>query len=671
MNKKYFNNINGFYVEDSESRQSINELNVRMFTQESENISQTNEIATINNKILSLASGAPAGVYATLVELQTANPATGTYLITADGHLYSWVQNGTATDLGVYQASVIGDKGVHFHNLNDLLRQGYSFKFENINSQLTWTENKFYNYTNGQLTDLTITNGTNCTQLDVIPGEIYHLKGRSVNSGRLYNLVREDGTVHSYAEQTDETGGDNIDPDVIVVIPEGVNKLQINTWVVWNTAIVEKCISLKLGETPVSQIEDIIDNQVKTHKALFNSALSRENFDRYIGASYFRIPTTDFNIEEGDLLEIEGYTKGENIVGCLTNDRGQNYNVPNIVYSESQNGYFRHLRYAKGITGYDYYQLLLTPYSKLINSSGYLYKVTVKNLTKGTILTNVLDYFYPDNADTSVSMVDININVNEIAFINNVRNKTIICAGDSLTDLNPNTNSTYVNTFKTYYPECEVLNLGSSGAHTDRLVNKLTNMVRDTLTKDDGSYTFPAVNPDYSNCSAVIINIGTNGGVTGDINTSIPQLANATDNNGNTLKNISIEKVLNEGIVYGGESITTENAYWTLFNNDFYGNLALCIEYIQNKNPETQIFLHAPLIAYNILPNATNGAKTIESAMLQLCDLYGVNYIDTIRGLNINQRNSEQFSYDGVHGTAERDVILGHYLAKQVFNKIH
>ena len=66
----------------------------------------------LQNQINSLASGSPKGVYATASALKNANPETGVYVVTADGHIYSWTKNGNnAIDLGIYRTSV-ADKSI-------------------------------------------------------------------------------------------------------------------------------------------------------------------------------------------------------------------------------------------------------------------------------------------------------------------------------------------------------------------------------------------------------------------------------------------------------------------------------------------------------------------------------------------------------------------------------
>ena len=57
--------------------------------------------------------------------------------------------------------------------------------------------------------------------------------------------------------------------------------------------------------------------------------------------------------------------------------------------------------------------------------------------------------------------------------------------------------------------------------------------------------------------------------------------------------------------------------------------------------------------------------------MKELVEFYGVNYIDTLNGIGINRRNEYLYRGDYVHGTNERNEIVGKYVAKQLFSKIY
>ena len=82
--------------------------------------SVNSSLSTIEAEISGLASGSPKGVYETTAALVSANPDTGVYVVTADGHLYSWTKDGSsAIDLGTYQATEIPASSVDLSKLNN------------------------------------------------------------------------------------------------------------------------------------------------------------------------------------------------------------------------------------------------------------------------------------------------------------------------------------------------------------------------------------------------------------------------------------------------------------------------------------------------------------------------------------------------------------------------
>ena len=93
---------------------------------------QGNTLTSLQSQVSSLASGSPKEVYATVAALQNANPDTGVYIVSADGHIYSWTKNqsGDPVDLGVYQATGIADKSVSIRHLDDNLRNNVDSLFE-------------------------------------------------------------------------------------------------------------------------------------------------------------------------------------------------------------------------------------------------------------------------------------------------------------------------------------------------------------------------------------------------------------------------------------------------------------------------------------------------------------------------------------------------------------
>ena len=356
-----------------------------------------------------------------------------------------------------------------------------------------------------------------------------------------------------------------------------------------------------------------------------------------------------------DLNIIEGLRLWHNRAGgpdfstsyTQINQQTREYTIQ-VTIASSQETYYQ-CDLAMAFTG-DYYEGI----------EGYVFDVTVENKTTGKILHNVV----ATNDENSklkhnqkftmlgVRMDDIKITSNDLeeSYIPSVKNKKIICAGDSLTNGYNGANSSYVQHVQNFYPDCTVLNKGSNGGGTDRLVNILTNMARDNAN------TYPIENPDYSDCIAVIINIGTNGGVSGNKNTSIPQLVEKT--------------VADIPFQYNNQTIDSVTKYWSLFSNDWWGNMGLIIEYIKWKNPKTQIFLTPPAVN-SISDTESNSPFKIREAMIELGDMYGLTVIDVIQGLGINKRNNHLFRVDYCHGNDLRNEMVGKYIAKQIYSHIY
>lgn len=84
--------------------------------------SQNNRITQIENTIGSISNGTPKGVYARIEDLRNANPDTGVYIVSANGHIYSWTKNGTnPVDLGQYQTTGLAELSVYAKHINNTL----------------------------------------------------------------------------------------------------------------------------------------------------------------------------------------------------------------------------------------------------------------------------------------------------------------------------------------------------------------------------------------------------------------------------------------------------------------------------------------------------------------------------------------------------------------------
>lgn len=88
--------------------------------------------------IQGLASGSPKGSYETVAALVSANPKTGVYIISENGHIYSWEKdNSNAIDLGVYQATAISNGSIESEKMSDNLKSLLNLNYESINT-LEW-----------------------------------------------------------------------------------------------------------------------------------------------------------------------------------------------------------------------------------------------------------------------------------------------------------------------------------------------------------------------------------------------------------------------------------------------------------------------------------------------------------------------------------------------------
>ena len=98
---------------------------------------QANQGATLNNlelAVSNLASGSPKGAYTSATALKTANPNTGVYVVTGNGHIYSWTKNQSEdpVDLGIYQATEIANDEILGKHFNDNVKNTIDIEIPDI-----------------------------------------------------------------------------------------------------------------------------------------------------------------------------------------------------------------------------------------------------------------------------------------------------------------------------------------------------------------------------------------------------------------------------------------------------------------------------------------------------------------------------------------------------------
>lgn len=193
-------------------------------------------------------------------------------------------------------------------------------------------------------------------------------------------------------------------------------------------------------------------------------------------------------------------------------------------------------------------------------------------------------------------------------------------------------------------------NGGQSGATTSGLAsNMLHNSFRTT----------PAISEtDYTKFHAVVIQIGTNGGVSGDINADIPD--------------IGIYDISSYPYSYSasGKTITSATLtapidFFTLcFADTFYGNIALCIEWVRYCNPNCRIFLTT------IPPSERGNHEAVRSALINLADKMSVQVIDAQAHAGLGLWNITQWTCDlsspRTHFNAKGNEMWASYIANEL-----
>ena len=152
--------VNSDYV-DIESKEEnislsdyINNNDINIHNLQNETSGLNNKIDANTSAIQGLASGSPKGNYATVETLISANPDTGVYIVTGNGHIYSWTKNqtGDPIDLGVYQSRGVGINSIEYEHLYNKLKNGLKLKdveiLNPVANKIINTENVEYNYNN-------------------------------------------------------------------------------------------------------------------------------------------------------------------------------------------------------------------------------------------------------------------------------------------------------------------------------------------------------------------------------------------------------------------------------------------------------------------------------------------------------------------------------------------
>lgn len=320
--------INADY-KDSNVETELDKLN-------NENKNRKNDISILQNKdidlqnqIKSLASGSPKGTYMTITELITANPETGVYIITNNGHIYSWTKNGTdAVDLGVYQAAEFEDNSINYNHLRHELKSCLDPNFIIINDQLTFIPDYYIRNDGNIVTASTagLPNGRiQYVEVNVVPNECYRITALCEGNAPSYvikdasNIILKMSEVRANSE--------------IITIPTNGNKLYVNNWLnTTNRAIIEKLNNVNVNDS----ILESINNCAYITKSLRTVS----NYPGYVNYTHFSCTADSLNLRSNDVFSISFnfYTKYlDHVLGACLYARVNNtwLNCGNIDFNNN------------------------------------------------------------------------------------------------------------------------------------------------------------------------------------------------------------------------------------------------------------------------------------------------------------------------------------------------
>lgn len=458
-------------------------------------------IESVESELSNVAQGSPKGVYATLADLQAAYPTgtTGIYVVSADGHWYYW--NGSAwTDGGTYQATQIADGSITYTKLADSLKDAYVKKFIDDSAKITLNRYQEYNGDHNYSY-----NGMSLVQVDVRYGE-------KIKYG--FTLVSPDSRGLAFYDKngTYLSGVQVSTTEQIINVPRlaVLCKATIHTGLYYELQIVKDCFDLE---------NEIIDQKIDVD--LLKSKSEKLDF-----------------INTGNLYDGTNYEDGYyNNSGSITGVAAGTYHNMTIPVVEgdvirakydtadlyNQNGcmfkgdtFVTANRYNETLVDSKYYEIIVPQGVDNIrlnfkSTSGY---VVIKNSTYNA--NAQVGKCYMPNLDLS-AQIDEQLDDRGIALKDDVSYahifRKVACIGDSITvGYYGDSGGVVYGTFPNYnYPsflekliDCETVNLGWSG--------------QSAQTWYQGYSThFASADIDWAQYDAAIIFLGTNGGLSGNV----------------------------------------------------------------------------------------------------------------------------------------------------------
>lgn len=258
-------------------------------------INEINEnIDSLENQIQGIASGSPAGAYATVSALTTADPDhSKIYVVNSDGYWYYYNStNNTWTAGGVYQASVESDVEADLINETGMVKLTPTL----VNKAIRTNGNTVTNLS-GENVD-----GFNSYVVNTSFGDVFTIYAQGNSTYRIWTFIDENGNVLT----TEYSALNTTNTGIVVYAPLNASKLIIND----NTDKPQ--YKGKMNITKINENESEIEN---TKNAL-TSGIIEQNLVFEVGA----INESGLNTKTSKRLRTVGYypTKENMTVKCTS-----------------------------------------------------------------------------------------------------------------------------------------------------------------------------------------------------------------------------------------------------------------------------------------------------------------------------------------------------------------
>lgn len=112
--------------------------------------------------------------------------------------------------------------------------------------------------------------------------------------------------------------------------------------------------------------------------------------------------------------------------------------------------------------------------------------------------------------------------------------------------------------------------------------------------------------------------------------------------------------------------IPTDTTSYVDYPETYCCNIASCIEYARNQNPNIKIFLITPLQTTNTA--CWSGVLPASTLMKEIGSMYSVPVIDVFGECGICRRNVDSLTDDGVHPNNTSVPIVGDYIVNYLEN---